>query len=318
MFYKNKNVLVTGGTGFVGSQIVRLLIDRGASVRIPIHRRPLQISDDRIVSVPADLSSPEDCRRVLRGVDFVFHAAGAVAAAGVNPMEAITTNLVLTSRVLQAAWTEGVERVLMFSSSTGYPAADYPIKEEEMWTGPPHPAYFGYGWMRRYLERLAEFVASKSPVKIAIVRPSAVYGPGDNFDPATSHVIPALIRRAVEKEDPYEVWGTGDEIRDFLHVADLARGCLLMLEKYAAADPVNIGYGQAVRIREIVQAILRSAGHDGARVVFQSSKPTTIPVRMVDTTKAKQLLKFEPEISFEQGLADTVRWYADTARNLAR
>ena len=170
-------------------------------------------------------------------------------------MAAITTNLVFTSQMLQASWQEGVERFLVFGSSTGYPAANHPIKEEEMWTGPTYPAYFGYGWMRRYLERISEFVVSKSPMKVALCRPSAVYGRYDNFDPVTSHVIPALIRRAVQKENPFVVWGTGDEVRDFLHITDLVRGCLLLLEKHATCDPVNIGYGQAVTIRQIIETI---------------------------------------------------------------
>lgn len=166
--------------------------------------------------------------------------------------------------------------------------------------------------MRRYLEKLAEFVASRSDVKIAQVRPPAVYGRWDNFDPAASHVVPALIRKAVEKHDPYEVWGSGEEVRDFLHVSDVVRGSLLALEKYATCDPVNLGYGKAVTIKEVVDIILKAAGHDKAKVEFDNSKPTTIPFRMVDTSKAKKMLGFEPEVSLEKGLSDTVEWYSRT------
>ena len=319
MFYQGKVALVTGGTGFVGTHIVQELLKQGAKIRVTVHRRPLITEDQNIETVHADLTRQEDCSTAVKGVDYVFHAAGAVAAAAVtagNPMAAITANLILTSQMLQAAWTGKVERFLLFSSSTGYPATDYPVKEEEMWTGPTHSSYFGYGWMRRYLERLGEFVASKSNMKIALVRPTAVYGRWDNFDPATSHVIPALIRRAVEKEDPYEVWGSGAEIRDFLHITDLAHGCLLMLEKYATCDPVNLGYGKAVTIREIVRIILEAAGHETATVVFNTSKPTAIPLRMVDTSKAKDILGFEPKISLENGLKDTVEWYMQTTKNV--
>jgi len=308
---------VTGGTGFVGSHIVRELIKNGARVRVTIHKRPLIFKEENIEIVRADLTRQEDCNEAAKGVDYVFHAAGAVASAAVTaagPMEAITTNLVLTVRMLQATWKENVKRFLIFSSSTGYPAFDHPVKEDEMWVAPPPSVYFGYGWMRRYLEIIGEFVSSKSGVRTAIVRPTAVYGRFDNFDPVTSHVIPALIRRAVEKEDPFVVWGTGEEVRDFLHITDLARGCLLMLEKYATSDPVNIGYGRLTTIKEVVGMILRPAGHEDADVVFDSSKPTTIPYRMVDTSKAKKLLNFEPKLSLEDGLDDTVKWYMQLMR----
>lgn len=316
MFYKGKRVLVTGGTGFVGTHFVQALLDREARVRVAVHQRPLQIDSDAIETQACDITNLADCRRLCQNVDYVIHAAGAVAAAGVtvaNPMSAIATNLILTVRILEAAWSTGVERILIFSSgTTAYPAVDYPIKESQMWDAPPHPVYFGYGWMRRYLERLGEFVAAKSAMKVAICRPTAVYGRYDDFDPLTSHVIPALIRRAVAKENPYVVWGTGEETRDFLHITDLVRGCLALLEKHAVCDPVNIGYGKATTVKRVVEIILEAAGHRQAVVEFDPSKPTTIRIRMVDTTKAKELLGFEPEVSLEDGLGDTVNWYLKT------
>ncbi|MBM3299105.1 MAG: NAD-dependent epimerase/dehydratase family protein, partial [Deltaproteobacteria bacterium] len=237
MFYENKKVLVTGGSGFVGTHFVKALLEQGARVRVPIHSRPLIVQNDGIEVVPGDLYNLQDCLAACDGVDYVIHAAGAVAAAGVtvtNPMSAIAANLVLTVRVLEAAWSANVERILIFSSgTTAYPLTEHPVKEEEMWQAPPPPVYFGYGWMRRYLELLGQFVASRSDMGIAVCRPTATYGRYDDFDPRTSHVIPALIRRAVEREDPFVVWGTGDEKRDFLHVTDLVRGCLLLLEKHA-------------------------------------------------------------------------------------
>jgi GDP-L-fucose synthase len=312
MYYENGVTLVTGGAGFVGTHVVAALLAQNAKVRATVHERPIIVSDPRIELIKADLTSQADCRRVMAGVTNVFHCAGAVSAAGVtvnNPMSAITQNLTLTANVLEAAWATKVARVQIFGSSTGYPVSDHPIREDEMWSGPTHPSYFGYGWMRRYLERMGEFVHQRAgETKVVIVRPTATYGRHDNFDPAASHVIPALIRKAVDKMDPFEVWGTGDEIRDFLHIEDLARGCLLALEKLPTCDPVNIGYGKVITVREIVEDILGAVGHK-PKVFFDATKPTTIPVRMVDCGKAKAELGFEPRITLRDGLADTVRWY---------
>lgn len=312
MFYEDGITLVTGGAGFVGTHMVQELLSRGAKLRVTVRERPMIVQDSRIEHVKADLTNQADCRRAMEGVKNVFHSAGAVSAAGVtinNPMSAITANLAITANVLEGAWASKVERIQIYGSSTGYPVSTHPIREDEMWSGPTHPSYFGYGWMRRYLERMGEFVHQKSgATKVVIVRPTATYGRYDNFDPSASHVIPALIRKAVDKMDPFEVWGTGDEIRDFLHIKDLARGCALALEKMPTADPVNIGYGKVITVREIVQDVLDAADHT-AKVYFDATKPTTIPVRMVDCSKAKEQLGFEPTVSLRDGLKDTVDWY---------
>ncbi|MBF0144179.1 MAG: NAD(P)-dependent oxidoreductase [Magnetococcales bacterium] len=314
MFYNNKKVLVTGGTGFVGSHFVQALLTAGAHVRIPLHNRhPRPEFAPHIELIPADMTNLKDCLHLCEGVDYIFHAAGAVAAANMtvnNPMSAISANLILTVRLLEAAMATPVQRILLFSSgTTAYPLVNHPIREEEMWDAPPAPVYFGYGWMRRYLELLGQFVASKSKIGVALCRPTAVFGRHDDFDPLTGHVVPALIRRAVAQENPFVVWGNGLEARDFLHVSDLVEGCLRLLEKHAVCDPVNIGRGQTHTIREVVSIILRHAGHTQAEVIFDETKPTTIPLRSVDTTKAKQLLDFTPKLSLEEGLADTVTWY---------
>jgi GDP-L-fucose synthase len=250
-------------------------------------------------------------------MDYVFHAAGSVGAAGVGfsrQLDSIVETMILTLRVLQAAHEAGVERILLFGSSTAYPLADHPVREEELWTGEPPASYFGYGWMRRYIERIGEFVAGNSKLRVALARPSAVYGPGDNFSPTGGHVIPALIRRAVAREDPFVVWGTGDEVRDFLHVDDLAAGCVALLDRHAACDPVNIGYGSPAKVRDVVRVILDAAGYH-PEVVYDASKPTTIPVRIVDTRKAGELIGFQPRIPLDEGLRATVRWFRESLTN---
>jgi len=310
VFYKNKQVLVTGGTGFVGTHFVEELLKLGAKVKIPLHGRQLRIKDDSIETVYADLMDFNNCLKVCKGVDYVIHATGAVGAASVKAVDAMTSirgSLVMTSQMLEAAWRADVERLLLFSSSTVYPATDYAVKEEEVCD--PHPVYFGYGWMRRYFELLAKYVAENSDMGIAICRPTAIYGRYDKFDPYRSHFLAALIRRAVEKEYPFVVWGTGEEKRDILHVTDLVRGCLLLLEKHALCDPVNIGCGKAVTVKEVVDIILKASGHEDAEIVFDTSKPSTIPVRMVDTSKAERVLGFRSQVTLEDGIKDTVDWF---------
>ena len=317
-FYKDKQVVVTGGTGFVGTHFVQALLKLGAKIRIPIHKNPLKFEHPNIQTVQADLNSQDDCRKALKGADYVFHAAGAVSAAGVTtaatPMSPISANLILTTQILEAAWAENVQRIQIFGSSTGYPASDHPIKEDEMWDNPPHPAYFGYGWMRRYIEVLGQFVHSKSSTQVAIVRPTATYGPHDDFAEKTSHVIPALIKRALDKENPFIVWGTGDELRDFLYIEDLIEGCLLTLAKHAECDPINIGYGKAIRIKELVSEILDLTGHSLCTPTFDPTKPTTIPKRTVNVEKSKDILGFTPSTSLRKGLFQTIQWYLNSQK----
>lgn len=312
-FYQDKKVLVAGGTGFFGTHVVEQLLAAGADVRVTVHKRRPMVDEGRIEVFEADLTRLDECIEACRGVDYVFNCAGGVGAAGLydtNPISSVTNTLVTGVRVLEGAWTAGVKRLLMFSSSTGYPAFEHPVREDEFWAGDPHECYLGYGWMKRYLEKLFEFAGKKSQMKLAVIRPTALYGPYDNYDLASCHVIPALIRKAVERWDPYEVWGDGSQVRDFLHAADLARASLMVLEHKADCEPVNIGYGKAVTIKEVVGIILDAAGYGGANVKFLPDKPIAIPVRAVNIDKARSELGFEPQISLEEGIRETVGWYS--------
>lgn len=312
MFYRNKRVLVTGGTGFIGSHIARALLAGGARVRISVHERPPNPEFSAVEAVSADLTKFDECRTAVHGIDYVIHAAGSAGAAGVKGydlMEGIRKNLVLTANVLQASWAEGVTKMLIFGSSTGYPPYDHPVREEEMWLDEPYSGYAGYGWMRRYIEKLGEYVSGQSQCKTVVVRPSAVYGPGDNFSTESGHVIPSLIRRAAAGEDPFIVWGTGGEVRDFIHVRDFARGCLLALARCDGFDQINIGAGRGSTIRDVVGLVLKCMEKEGVRVVYDAAKPTAIPLRTVSIEKARRVLDFAPQISLEEGIGDTVRWY---------
>lgn len=311
-FYRNKKCLVAGGTGFVGGEFVDQLLAAGAFVRVPVHTRQPEYSHDRLQIRNANLINPEDCLKCCEGMDFVFHAAGGVGAAGVSKLQAlpgISLQLSLSANLMTAAVETGVDRMLLFSSSTAYPACDHPVKEHELWEGDPYDGYHGYAWMRRYTEKLAEYVHQSSALDMAIVRPTAIYGPRDNFDLDTCHVIPALIRKACERWTPLTIWGDGNDIRDILHIHDLVQGSLLMLEKKADCDPINIGYGEGISVRDLIKMILQADGYDDADLEFDSTKPSKLPVRLVDTTKSRELLGFEPKFSLEEGLAQTIEWY---------
>lgn len=314
MFYQDKKVLVAGGGGLIGSHTIQELLDRGAKVRATLHSKAPVINDDRVEYVQCDLTKKEDCIRVMEGINLVILCAANTSGAAVmaqNPIAHITTNLLINSQILEAACLAKVERLLFVSSTTVYPAVTYPVKEEEGFTGEPHPSYFAVGWMKRYIEKLAEFYYQRYGMKIALIRPTNVYGPYDKFDFATSHVLPALMRRAVEKQNPFEVWGDGSAVRDFIYVSDLVEALLLTLENYAECQPINIGSGQPVTIKESVELILKITGNH-APAIYDASKPTTIPMRVVDLTKAETILGFKPKVSLEEGLRRTIDWYRQT------
>jgi GDP-L-fucose synthase len=315
MFYQDKKVLVAGGTGLIGSHLIQELLKQGAKVRSTRHKKLPLICDERVEYVQCDLTNREDCSAVVKDTDFVFLCAanttGAAAMAS-NPMVQVTDNLSIYSKMLEAACLARVDRFLLVSSTTAYPAVQYPVKEDEAFTGEPHESYLGVGWMNRYIEKLAQFYYQRYGLKIAIARPTNAYGPYDKFDFATSHVLPALIRRAVQKENPFEVWGDGTAVRDFIYVTDLVNGLLAALEHCPNCDAINIGSGEAVSIKDAVEVTLKLTGHADAKVVYDASKPTTIPVRLVDLTKAKTLLNFQPQVSFEEGMRRTIEWYRQT------
>lgn len=314
MFYQNKKVLVAGGNGLIGSHTIQELLLRGAEVRATIHSKTPVIVNDQVEYIQCDLTKREDCTRVVQGIDYVILCAANTSGAAVmekNPIAHITANLLINSQILEAACLAKVSRLLFVSSTTVYPAVTYPVKEEEGFTGEPHPSYFAVGWMKRYIEKLAEFYYQRYGLKIALIRPTNVYGPYDKFDFETSHVLPALMRRAVEKQNPFEVWGDGSAVRDFIYVSDLVEALLLTLENYAECQPLNIGSGQPVTIKESVELILKLTDNP-AVAIYDASKPTTIPLRVVDLTKAETILGFKPKVSLETGLRKTIDWYRST------
>jgi GDP-L-fucose synthase len=311
MFYKGKKVVVTGGSGFIGSHYLNELVNREADVRTHTHIKPLQISDERIeVLKNIDLENIDDCFRLVEGADYVIHAGGKICHPASVPtdIQVSIQNIKVTGNILEASYKSNVKGFLDLNSSTGYPDIRKPITEDEFWVDEPHEKYYGYGWMRRYREKLMEHVSRISDMKIALTRGTAIFGPYDNFDTKTCHVVPALINRIIGGEDPLEVWGTPDVVRDFLYVKDVVNGALLVLEHGESMKPYNLGYGSTITIGDIVDCILKVTNKN-PNVYYDESKPTTIPFRMVSTDRIKNELGFKPMYTFEQGMRETVDWY---------
>lgn len=317
-YLKDQPVLVTGATGLVGSNLVKRLLLEGARVRATLHRRPPVISDARINYINADLTVAEDCRRAVEGQRFVFMCAASTSGAAAiasTPMIHVTPNVIMNSLMLEAAYNVGVEKFLWLSSTTGYPpSGDRPVKEEEMFCGEPYEVYYFSGWLKRFTETLCRMYGEKlaKPMLTIVLRPTNIYGPNDDFEPATSHVTAALIRKVAERQNPIEVWGTGNDVRDVIYVDDMVDAIVAATEKIDHHTSINIGLGKAFSVKEILGILLELAGYTDARVVFDSSKPSMIPIRLVDTAKAESILGFWAKTELKEGLRKTLEWYMES------
>ena len=318
-FWKGKRVLVTGGAGFIGSHLVEMLITEGARVRVVDNLENgslnnLKSCQDQIEFITSDLTEPVNCKAAVKGVEVVFNLAARVGGVDYNikhPATMFTQNVLISTLMLEAAREENVERYLCVSSACVYPRyCTIPTPESEGFNDEPEPTNKGYGWAKRVAEIQAQTYAQESGMKIAIVRPYNTYGPRDHFDPEKSHVIPAIIRRIFDEEDPLVVWGDGEQTRAFVYVTDVVRGMLLAIEKYPEADPLNIGTEEEVKIKDLVNLIAELSGKK-PKIVFDSSKPSGQPRRNADITRARRFLNYEPQISLEVGLRKTIDWFRE-------
>ena len=316
-FWKNKRVLVTGGAGFIGSHVVEKLVAAEARVTVPIRTKESQLTylqavREKIDICIADLMHIDKCQEVVEGQDIVMNLAARIGGIEYNirhPGSIFRDNMQVFMNVLEAARLCEVERVLVTSSACVYPRfCTIPTPETEGMVDRPEPTNEGYGWAKRMEEFLAQAYGQEYGMPLAIARPYNAYGPRDNFDPGSSHVIPALIKRIYDGEDPLTVWGDGSQSRSFLYVDDAARGLLEVAEKYAANDAVNLGAEEEISIRDLVALLVQLSGKQ-IHVQFDSSKPAGQPRRKCDTRKVIEKIGFRPQVTLTQGLTQTVAWY---------
>lgn len=305
-FWEDKKVLVTGGAGFLGSHIVQKLTNRGvrsSNIRIP---RSAQL----------DLRRWENCVSVMQDVDIVIHLAARVGGIGFNmrqPGILFYDNAIMGIQLMEAARRQGLQKFVAVGTVCAYPKfTPVPFKEDQLWNGFPEETNASYGLAKKMLLVQAQAYRTQYGFNAIYLLPVNLYGPGDTFDPARSHVIPALIKKMVdarrEGENEVTVWGTGKPTREFLYVEDAAEGILLAAERYDKPEPVNLGSGEEITIRNLVRTIAETAHYEG-RIVWDSSKPEGQPRRCLDTSRARNEFGFVAKTSFSTGLKKTVDWY---------
>jgi GDP-L-fucose synthase len=315
-YWPGRSVLVTGGAGFIGSHLVELLVAAGARVRVMGRLQKGSLDNlaavrDRVELLPGDVTDLAAARRAAQGQDVVMHLAAKLTGIAYNvghSGDMFYQNALVNLQMMEAARLEGVERYLCVSSACVYRrTAPVPTPEDQGFVGDPEPTNFGYGWSKRLAEVQARAYAMQYPMQVAIVRPYNAYGPRDDFAWATSHVIPATIRKVLE-HDKVVVWGDGSQLRTFVHARDVARGMMLAVEHHPRPEPINLSSDELVSIRDLVLTVRRLAGRD-VPVEFDTGQPSGQAVRQADLTLARRLLSYEAQVSLEDGLRETIDWY---------
>jgi GDP-L-fucose synthase len=312
-------VFVAGATGLAGSSIVRRLLtcEGVTSVRAGhTSGAGVFIEDPRVVYVKGDLRRPEDCDRLVEGVDLAILAAaqsGGAQEAANAPWRQVTDNLVMDAVLLDALHRAGVRRTVFISSATVYPELPGYIKESDLdWNMPPPAAYLGVGYAKRSAESLCRFWHERMGMRIIVARASNIFGPNAKFDPARSNFIPALIRKAVDRQDPFEIWGVPEVTRDVIYSEDFADAIVtLALAEQIGYDVFNVGSGHAVTVGDVVRVVLDSCNYPNARIQWLRDKPMTIGFRALDCAKLTAQTGWKPAVGVEEGIRRTVRWWQE-------
>lgn len=301
-----KRILVTGGAGFLGKQVVDQLLVAGAN--------PDKIMVTR--SRDCDLRNLDNCKKAVEQQDIVIHLAAHVGGIGLNrekPAELFYDNLMMGAQLIHAAYEAGVAKFTCVGTICAYPKfTPVPFKEDDLWNGYPEETNAPYGIAKKALLVQLQSYRQQYGFNGIYLLPVNLYGPEDNFNPQSSHVIPALIHKVHEAQQRGEkklpVWGDGSPTREFLYSTDAARGIVIATQKYNEAEPVNLGTNYEISIRDLVELICELMQFDG-EIVWETDKPNGQPRRCLDTERAKEKFGFVAEMDFRQGLKNTIDWY---------
>jgi GDP-L-fucose synthase len=307
---KGKKVIVTGGTGLIGRPLVEMLIEKGAKVRVASMDDPSRAHPEADF-YRVNLMKFENCVKVCDGMDVVFHLAGvkgSPAMTAKQPASFFVPTITFNTNMMEAARQCGVDWYLYTSTIGVYSPAEI-FREDDVWKTFPSENDKFAGWAKRMGELQAEaYKIEYDWDRVSIVRPANVYGPYDNFDPNNAMVIPALIKRALDGENPLVVWGDGSPVRDFIHARDVARGMLHVVEKQYTL-PLNLGSGKGVSIKEVVEIIVGNM-EIKPELIWDTSKPAGDKLRLMDTTRAESI-GFRPVVSMEEGIKEVMSWYME-------
>ena len=311
-FWATRRILVTGGAGFLGSFVVDKLQERGAKdIFVPRSKDYNLVEMDAVKQVYRDMQP-----------DTVIHLAarvGGIGANQANPGKFFYENLMMGTQLMEIGRRVGIKKFVAVGTVCAYPKfTPVPFKEENLWNGYPEETNAPYGLAKKMLLVQAQSYRQQYGFNSIVLFPVNLYGPRDNFDLETSHVIPALIRKCCEAQelgsDHITVWGDGSPTREFLYVEDAAEAILLAAEHYNGPDPVNLGSGREISIKDLVRLIARLSGYKG-QVMWDTRKPSGQPRRLLDTGKAEKLFGFRVQVPFEEGLRRTVAWYKQSKRD---